>query len=618
MKNKSNRFVKLNSFAALGLSLLLSAPIFAYDYSDNQPYSQQPPQNLAPNKVPMLVSIGFDDNGISGLSGSGGTGGMTWFLDFIRDIKNPSGFGNAATFDGTPVRVTFFNSAKYQEQWIYEDPIYVKRAWHTALTDGHEIGNHTVNHDHGEGFTLSEWESEIRKTQESLSKPFDNNELPGNSNPDIGMGADISKLTGFRTPFLEYSNGTFEVLTDNGIVYDTSIEEGSSDDAINGANFPWPYTLDNGSIKDSSISSHPGLWELGVTPLIIPPELRAKVKANVPSFNEETGKFTAFDYNIWAFAKLNKADTLRTLKYTLDLRLQNGNRAPFMLGAHTDYFSSKKANEFSQISVRERQEVIEEFITYALTKSEVRIVPFKSIVNWMRAPSTLECQVNCGDTPSNDPWVAIDALGQSINDLQEHNDTLALTLFSGTTWQQQLAARELISTSLSEAASKAWNGKPRLAISKLNQVIGYINQKMLLGTLRASHKQKIYSYISQLNLLVGEFTETPTTDENPWDIADDLGGKINALQEHSDTLALTLFTGSTWQQQLAAKDLISVDLSKAASESWNGKPRLAISTLNQVQGYLDQKMLSGSERTSHKQQIDGFITQLNLIVGAEF
>ena len=86
---------------------IFSIPVNAYDFSDNQPYSQSPPGGLTPNQVPMFVSIGFDDNGISGLAGSGGTGGLTWFLDFLRSKHNPAGSSNSSTYDGTPARVTF-------------------------------------------------------------------------------------------------------------------------------------------------------------------------------------------------------------------------------------------------------------------------------------------------------------------------------------------------------------------------------------------------------------------------------------------------------------------------------------------------------------------------------
>ncbi len=236
---------------------------------------------------------------------------------------------------------------------------------------------------HGSTFNLTQWDSEIKDTITHLSKPFNPDEQPSNSQQSSGMGADSSKLSGFRTPFLEYNDETFDVLVQQGFTYDTSIEEGW-EDTMDGSNYPWPYTLDSGSpgnqyMLDNGFPNKvpltpcPGLWELGVNPVIIPPDnltaqygvnhsIRNKVKSNISEFDVGSGKITGFDFNLWDQAKLNKAETLATLKYTLDLRLQNGNRAPFMFGAHSEYYSSKGESFFSQISVRDRQEVIEEFI----------------------------------------------------------------------------------------------------------------------------------------------------------------------------------------------------------------------------------------------------------------
>lgn len=527
MKNAYFRFLNFSSFFLI-TSLFFSLTSQAYDYTDNQVYSQTPPQDLAPNQVPMFVSIGFDDNGVSGLEGSGGTGGLTWFLDYIRNKQNPAGSGNPLTYDSTSARVTFFNTSSYQEEWQSDDPVHIKRAWHSALIDGHEIGNHTFSHGHGSNFSLAQWEVEIGDVQTHLSKPFDPNEQPGNSSSTTGMGADLAKLTGFRTPFLEYNDAVFKVLKQKGLTYDTSIEEGWHH-SMDGTNYPWPYTLDSGSPGNQTmvdngfpnktpISSHTGLWELGVTPLIVPPDtktadygvdhsIRDKVKANMAWFDLQGGKITGFDWNIWVQAKLNKAETLATLKYTLDLRLQNGNRAPFMLGAHTGNFSSKKADLADQITVRERQEVLEEFITYALLKPEVRIVPFQSIINWMRNPSPLVCGINCTTPPQTanpqDSWEEIVALGSAINDLQEHNDTFPLTHFLGNTWQEQLLSKDQISVDLFAAANDCWNGKPDLAILKLNLVLSYLDQKIPAGSERKAIKQEIVSYLPQLEVLVG-------------------------------------------------------------------------------------------------------------------
>ncbi|MCK5831190.1 MAG: putative Ig domain-containing protein [Methylococcales bacterium] len=606
--NNSNLFANLSSIALLGSSLFIATPGLAYNYSDNQPYSQSPPQDLSPNQVPMFVSIGFDDNGISGVSGSGGTGGLTWFLNFIRTKHNPNGAGNAATYDGSPVRVTFFNTAEYSTDWHNDDPVYIKQAWHTAFVDGHEIGNHTVSHSPGgSNFTLAKWNTEIANTQTHLSKPFDPNEPLGNANPATGMGADITKLTGFRSPFLEYNNNTFIALKQNGLTYDTSIEEGWHY-LMDGTNYPWPYTLNSGSPghqvmvdyafpNKTPISSHSGLWELGVTPLIIPPDnktatyginysIRNKVKNNIPWFEVASGKITAFDWNLWTDAKLNKAETLATLKYTLDLRRENGNRAPFMLGAHTDYFNSKKASLASQITVKERQEVIEEFITYALSKPEVRIVPFKSIINWMRSPSPL----NESLPPPN-----ITNPGNKTNVV---NDVINFTI----------QATDSTGFPLTFSSNNLPSG---LSINA--------NTGVISGTLTTARNQTVTITVSNTKKSSTiNFSWLVTELIDPWEAIVALGLAINDLQEYNDSLNLTLFTGSTWQEQLASLDKISADLFGAAMDCWNGKPDLAITKLNRVLGYINQEMLPSADRSSLIKEVKNYIPRLKALVGANF
>ena len=64
---------------------------------------------------------------------------MTWATDFFKNLKNPPGNGNSATFDGAPVRVTFYSNTTYIADGFVEDPVLVKQSWRKALTDGHEV-----------------------------------------------------------------------------------------------------------------------------------------------------------------------------------------------------------------------------------------------------------------------------------------------------------------------------------------------------------------------------------------------------------------------------------------------------------------------------------------------
>lgn len=366
----------------------------SYDYSENVAPSQSPPGGRSPNEVPMFVSIGWDDNGYSGLDGSAGTGAMDWAVKMLAARKH---------MDGSPVYNTFYLTSVYGNTWMSESPTFVKRAWHAAYEGGHEIGLHTDKHDHGSTFDATRWNTEMQKPIDLLTASFDPSE--DNFSPDVSKGVGVPRgdIVGFRTPFLEYDDALFDVLKQHKMFYDTSIEEGWQPEQ-DGTNYNWPFTLDNGApahdllvewgTKTEPLKGHPGLWEMPVYPLVVPPDsvasqygiqpgLRAKLHALQSWFDEDSGKITGFDYNLWVSFKLTKAEFVATLKYSLDLRLQ-GNRAPFMLGAHTDYYSSKYTAP-ENATTQERQEAIEEFLDYALSKPEVRVVAVKDILTWVRS-----------------------------------------------------------------------------------------------------------------------------------------------------------------------------------------------------------------------------------------
>src|SRR5688500_10641466 len=84
-------------------------------------WSTEPP-GLHPVDAPQFVAVTFDDNFVSGIGEP--SGGMTWATDFLRALKNPVGASLGATFDGTPVRTSFYNNCVYlqdegtRESWI--------------------------------------------------------------------------------------------------------------------------------------------------------------------------------------------------------------------------------------------------------------------------------------------------------------------------------------------------------------------------------------------------------------------------------------------------------------------------------------------------------------------
>jgi hypothetical protein len=309
--------------------------------------------------------------------------------------------------DTRPLRFSFYVTSMYAESWMAESPTLVKRAWRKALEDGHEIGNHTRTHSPGADFESGTWEQELQLCNSLLVQPFNPSEVDALPDASSGIGMDPARIYGFRTPFLEYNDAMLQVLQSLRFRYDTSIEDGFQD-GMDGTNYSWPYTLDNGSAGhevlvgrglEAPISPHAGLWELPVYPVIVPPDekceeygvprgMRARMKALQSWFDEGTGKITGFDYNLWVTFNMTKAEFLATLKYTLDQRLA-GNRAPFLFGAHTDVYSPKYT-EAPGTSTEERQHAVEEFLDWARSKPEVYVVSYKQVLDWVRNPRTLD------------------------------------------------------------------------------------------------------------------------------------------------------------------------------------------------------------------------------------
>jgi hypothetical protein len=352
-------------------------------------WSTQPP-GLHPLDVPQLVAVTFDDNFVSGIGEP--SGGMTWATDFLRGLKNPAGASLAATFDGTPVRTSFYNNC------VYLQDEGTRESWRTAREDGHEIANHTVNHAHGGSYTEQSWNDEIGPCTAALS------------HREGGVGVAAADVRGFRAPFLAYSGALFPALLTQGLKYDSSIQS-CWGEAQDGGSCGFPHTLDQGSpdavdlsrkFGTPSVPPTPGLWEVTASALFVPPDelaaqygvtpgLRGRIPTDMaaPSYYDAaSGRIAGLDITLFVDAGLSAAEVLATLKYTLDLRLA-GNRAPFVFIGHTHVYASNYGSAPQAPSAEERQGAIEAFIEYALTKPMVRMRPVADILTWMSAPAPL-------------------------------------------------------------------------------------------------------------------------------------------------------------------------------------------------------------------------------------
>jgi peptidoglycan/xylan/chitin deacetylase (PgdA/CDA1 family) len=291
----------------------------------------------------------------------------------------------------------------------------LRTSWRAAFDQGNEIGHHTQYHLDGQPpnpedppFRSDDWAIELDTGFHWLTAPFESED----AGVELGLGIPRSEIFGFRSPFLHYNDALFPELRERGIWYDCSIEEGWQLDQ-DASQFAWPYTLDEGSnahdyaqergfeSKNFDLTSHPGVIELPAYALVIPPEgvaddydiepgLLDKVRSYIPEREPGSDRITGLDYNLWWEAHLTKEEVLAILKYNLDQRL-SGNRAPLLFGVHTDFY---RENWGSDETFERRREAIEEFLDYARSLQDVRIVTFKEVADFMREPRPIECYVS--------------------------------------------------------------------------------------------------------------------------------------------------------------------------------------------------------------------------------
>ena len=334
--------------------------------------------------VPMFICLGFDDNGVADVENNGGA---SWIRNYLKDRRNPEGLGNLATYDGSLMRASFYMTAKYCREDVYESKEAIRKVWKQLYHDGHEIGNHSTVHlmewddvnqrainYNGKSYSTEDWiEKEILPCQEWLTSEV--------------IGVDAKDIKGWRSPRLEWNANLFPALVKHGFLYDCSIE---SDFENDGTSVYWPFTLDEGHPLQSDVPVVKGFWEMPAYAFHIPQALRGKT-ANEASV-------TGLDYNVWIKKEwggyeLTGPEFTDILIYTLDQRMA-GNRAPMLIGLHSDIYTDlhgKNEEYCGTKSARERQLAIEDFIEYAIHTypDAVRIVPTIAVIEWMRNPQPL-------------------------------------------------------------------------------------------------------------------------------------------------------------------------------------------------------------------------------------
>ncbi len=344
-----------------------------------------------------------------------------------------------------------------------------------AIANGHEIGNHTIDHmetnsplpkSYFDNWGGSGWDATGIDTMpwgEVVSEATQFGERVGMSAQSMGwkydagqmltpqawkglvslgelqlnsfLGVSVAKgnLHSFRAPRLETNSGEFYALKELGYEYDCGIEEGYEEN-VNGTNFVWPYTTDNGSINSYTqklndehvyLDSMPtGVWEIPVNCVIVPPALRPAIFSKYRQISAGSvdgdwtknpatvlqdsldwvkgingGKITCFDFNLFILYGLTKDEFVQTMVYNLKQRMAGG-KAPFQYGCHPDYYTpiydnGTLQNNFNKDSYglvvskgwntwKDRKAAVEAFVDSALALGAY-VVNGHELINQMRA-----------------------------------------------------------------------------------------------------------------------------------------------------------------------------------------------------------------------------------------
>ncbi|KAG2175687.1 hypothetical protein INT43_001334 [Umbelopsis isabellina] len=174
--------------------------------------SKDPPAGMSPSDTPQFLSITFDDAIQPQLL-------ETAYK--MLNVRNPNGCKAKGTWY---VSNQFTDYASVQQ-------------WYAA---GNEVADHTFSH------VSSPSAQEIESCRKALN---------------AYSGIPYGKITGFRSPFLNYSTETLKNIKDQGFIYDSSASSAGGRDY-------WPYTLDYGLANDcwkgvcEASARFPGMFEI--------------------------------------------------------------------------------------------------------------------------------------------------------------------------------------------------------------------------------------------------------------------------------------------------------------------------------------------------------------------
>eukprot|EP01083_Nonionella_stella_P283505 965042_1 len=298
--------------------------------TNNRARSSIPPGNMALADIPMFLTFTIDD----ALHGES--------HDLTGVIMNHTNRNNE------PIPLTYFISNEFT------DYSFVQKRY----LEGCEIAIHTVTHTTSVNSDMAKWYNEIKQSRDLISE---HSNIP------------LTEMVGFRAPFLEKSDISFQVLNDQEFLYDSTTINKLQYNNL----FDWPYTLDIYepgfvyTVGEGPKQSYPGLWEVPMYSLYKDfPNKQKKNKKNKQA------------YDIMDYTTTNQANQAN---YTLMLQSfkdnfmhrMNTNKSPMGLYFHSSWL-------YTDANVQ----AMNEFIEWVLTFDNTWIVNNKDVINWINNPIT--------------------------------------------------------------------------------------------------------------------------------------------------------------------------------------------------------------------------------------
>ncbi|KAM3588632.1 hypothetical protein VKS41_001072 [Umbelopsis sp. WA50703] len=172
-------------------------------------------------------------------------------------------------------------------------------------------------------------------------------------------GIPYGKITGFRSPFLNYSSETLQYIKEQGFTYDSSASSAGGRDY-------WPYTLDYGLANDcwkgvcEASARFPGLFEI--------PMYTVTDDTNTEHLMDVYLNGSPSDAKNWILKAFNSH--------------YNGKRQPFGIYVHPTHLTSYPSPQ----DPTEKLNSIVEAIQEMAAKKDVWVVTNQQLIEWMKKP----------------------------------------------------------------------------------------------------------------------------------------------------------------------------------------------------------------------------------------